>query len=150
MRWTPSEEGDYLARAEAGDLEVFRLDEDGLPLSAAAVAVGIDRVEAVSDMTDRTLAALVSGGADLAIVRLAPGGELACAATLDLPGEVKQASSFFSRDLLVLSPDRVLVATSAGVFAVVVPDGCPMFPVPDLGFGGDALRGPMAAVMTPL
>ena len=63
--------------------------------------------------------------------------------------EVRQAFSFFSRDLLIVGPSRVLVATTEGVFALDVPPGCPMTPWVDDAFEGDALRGPMDLVVTP-
>jgi len=148
VRWTPSEDGGYLARADSWNLGISSLDDEGVTTSTSAIVASVDRVEGLWDMGGPTLVALVRGSADVVIARFAPGGGVDCAATLDLPGDAKEAFSFFSRDVLVLSPDRLLVGTSAGVFAVSVPEGCPCVPVVEPGFQGDALRGPIAALVT--
>lgn len=151
-RWTESADGSLLGQALSGQLWISTVDAGGSAFPLASIPAGIDRVEAFVSTFDHTVAALVSGSADadLVIVRLVANGQLGCSATLDLPGAARKAGSFFSRDLLTISTGHLLAATSAGIFSVTIPSSCPLTPVIEQGFDGDALRGPMAPAVPPI
>lgn len=155
VRWVPVGEGGYLARVEEEEIAIAWLDPASTVTEIARLPAAGARVEAAAAVDPGTLILLVSaggqssGGVDVEILRFALGGEIGCRADIDLPGEVRQAFSFFSRDLLIVGPSRALVATTEGVFAIDVPAGCPVIPWVDAAFEGDALRGPMDLVVTP-
>jgi hypothetical protein len=147
VRWAVASAGPYLLSAQGGDV-VVSVPVAGATSPWTAVPVGsfIERVEhAVALQDGPTLAALTSGEADVVLVRLDAAGSPACAAALDLPGEALKSTLFFSRGLAVAGPDRVLAATSSGVFAIDVSDACPLAVNADPTFAGDALRGPLDA-----
>ncbi|MEJ7734116.1 MAG: hypothetical protein WKG00_33600, partial [Polyangiaceae bacterium] len=133
-------------------MAVVRLWRDGEATEAEAVdELGpVARVEAaVALHGGRTVAVLASGPARLGVVRLGQGGGLLSQAAIDLAGDVRIEDAFFSRDLAAAGDERLLVATSAGVVAVVVSvDGGVSVDV-DAAFAGAQLRGPLAAIVGP-
>lgn len=117
------------------------------PLLEAGV---VARVESVVGMHGgRTIAVLASGPARVLVARLGQAGGVLSEARLDLAGEVRQESSFFSRDLLALGDARLLAATDAGVTALHVDVSGGVSLDVDAAFSGSALRGPLAALAPP-
>ena len=92
------------------------------------------------------MALLASGSADVVVLSIGAGGAPQCAAALDLPGEAPTPGALFSRGLVAVGPDRVLAATSAGLFALAVGDGCPPALEVDPRFDGSSFVGPIAQV----
>lgn len=147
-RWVASAGGGHLVDVAAGDVVISTFAGGGWPpLMPVGVGPGIARVEqAAAFPGGERLALATTGTVDLVIAGIGPGGAPECAAALDLPGDVEEAALFFARGLAVVGPDRVLAATSEGVFAVTVSSGCPPALAVDPGFDGSALRGPIDGV----
>jgi hypothetical protein len=144
-RWVESAGGGQLVDAANGDVWITPFAGSGWPSwMPVGVGPGVTRVEQVAAFSggDR-LALLTTGTVDLVVASLGPGGAPQCAAALDLPGEVSKAPLFFARGLATVNANRLLVATSSGVFAVTVSDDCPPSLAIDPDFEGSALRGPL-------
>jgi hypothetical protein len=93
------------------------------------------------------LALLLSGTSAVAAIEVDPAGLITSVALLALPGEVQAEPWSFSRDLAAQGPDRLLAATSAGVFAVrLLRDASGLHLQIEGGFDGSALRGPLATI----
>jgi hypothetical protein len=95
------------------------------------------------------VALLLSGTSEVAAIEVDPAGLVTSAALLALPGEVQAEPWSFSRDLAAQGPDRLLAATSAGVFAVRLQrDAAGIHLQIEAGFDGSGLRGPLAVIDT--
>jgi hypothetical protein len=93
----------------------------------------------------RRLALLLSDPTALAVIATDAGATAATGATLELPGAPRPTDRFFSRSALVLSPERLLVATDAGVWAIRTwTEGDTIRLRLDHRFAGATLRGPLA------
>jgi hypothetical protein len=147
-RWVESYGGGQLVDAADGDVTVSTFAGSGYPVwMPAGVGPGIERIEqAVSWPDGSRVALLTSGAADLVVFGTTKGGAPECAAALDLPGEAEPAGPSLVRSLLVVGPDRLLAATSSGVYAVTVSADCPPRLAVDPAFEGSGLRGPLAAL----
>ena len=90
---------------------------------------------------------LLSGDSRVMAVETTPEGALKSFATLALPGVVREEKRFFSHDLIALGPHGALAATSLGVFSIrMTRSGAGVRLELEPGFGGAALRGPIAAI----
>ena len=90
---------------------------------------------------------LLSGDSRVMALEISAEGEIKSAATLLLPGVVREEKRFFSHDLEALGPHRALAATSVGVFAIrMTRSGAGISLALDPGFAGADLRGPIAAL----
>jgi hypothetical protein len=91
---------------------------------------------------------LLSGDSRVMALELTTDGEIKSAATLALPGLVREEKRFFSHDLEALGPYRALAATSVGVFSIrMTRSGAGISLALDPGFVGAGLRGPIAALI---
>lgn len=143
-RWVESAAGGQVVDVASGDVLVSASAGEAPVLMPLGVGPGIERVEQAATFPGGgRLALLTSGAANLVVATVGAGGAPGCAAALALPGEPGKAGLFFARGLLVVGPERVLVATSSGVFAIAVSDECPPLLALDLAFDGEALRGPL-------
>ncbi|MFO0588856.1 MAG: hypothetical protein U0441_15000 [Polyangiaceae bacterium] len=147
-RWFVANDTGHLVAAANGDVWLTPTAGSGFPpWMPAGLGPDIDRVtSAVPFPSGDRLALTVTGPFDVAVVTLASAGAPACAAALDLPGEMGGAPLFFERPLVVLSETRLLAATTEGVFAVTVSSDCPPSLAIDLSFEGDSLRAPLVPV----
>jgi hypothetical protein len=120
------------------------------PIPVAAGAP-IQRIEhAVSLRGGEVVIALAASPASLVAISMGGGSGTIAQASLALPGVVREEAQFFSRDLVPLSDERVLAATDAGVFAVVVRSAADGLTLSfDDGFEGRGLRGPLDPVAAP-
>jgi hypothetical protein len=90
---------------------------------------------------------LLSGESRVMALEISAEGEIKSAATLLLPGVVREEKRFFSHDLEALGPHRALAATSVGVFAIrMTRSGAGLSLALDPAFAGGELRGPIAAL----
>jgi hypothetical protein len=90
---------------------------------------------------------LLSGDSRVMAVEIASDGAVTSAATLALPGVVREEKRFFSHDLEALGPHRALAATSVGVFSIrMTRSGAGVSLALDPAFAGAELRGPIAAL----
>ncbi len=135
----------------AGDQLVIRLSSGGAVSSATMTqlpASGLGIEDAAALEGGEIVLVLLSGESQLLALELDPDAEILSQYTLPLPGEVRQATRFVSRDLAVLSSGRALVATSEGVFAIVVNRSTKGVELSfDDGFDGTLFRGPLAAIV---
>lgn len=132
--------GPWLADLQGEQLVLRRFE--GAELGPArSFELKASRVEHFLQLDERTFAALLSGPSAVALLSLGDDGRPAHAARLPLSGRVAVADVFFSRDLVALAPDLLLVATDQGAMV--------------LGVGADALwverelrgvSGPFAAL----
>lgn len=90
---------------------------------------------------------LLSGDSRVMALEISAEGEIKSAATLLLPGAVREEKRFFSHDLEALGPHCALAATSVGVFSIrMTRSGAGISLALDPGFKGAELRGPIAAL----
>jgi hypothetical protein len=90
---------------------------------------------------------LLSGDSRVMAVETSSDGAVRSAATLALPGVVREEKRFFSHDLEPLGPHRALAATSVGVFSIhMTRSGAGVTLALDPSFAGAELRGPIAAL----
>lgn len=151
----PALGGEVLADLEEGrpTLRLLREGETAPPIALDA-APGTERIEhAIAIDGGRIVALLISGVARVVVVRLDDGGGHVASAAVALPGRVRVEDRFFSRDLVAVSPRRLLAATSEGVFAVHVrAEGSSIHMIDvevDAAFDGAELRGPLDLASEP-
>lgn len=141
--------GALLFDVVGSDLAV-RLVNGPLVAPAALAPLGQEglRIEHVVSLDGGEVALLLlSGDSRVMAVETAPGGALKSFATLALPGVVREEKRFFSHDLVALGPHSALAATSLGVFSIrMTRSGAGVRLELEPGFGGAALRGPIAAI----
>lgn len=90
---------------------------------------------------------LLSGDSRVMALEISDAGEIKSAATLALPGVVREERRFFSHDLEAFGSHRALAATSAGVFSIrMTRSGAGVNLALDPSFAGADLRGPIAAL----
>jgi len=90
---------------------------------------------------------LLSGDSRVMALEISASGEIKSAATIALPGVVREENRFFSHDLEALGPHSALAATSVGVFSIqMTRSGAGVSLALDPGFAGADLRGPIAAL----
>ena len=147
-RWFVANETGHLVTASDGDLQLTTPAGSGYPAwMPVGLGPGVPRVtSAVPFPSGDRVAFTTTGPFDVAVVTVGPEGAPACAASLDLPGEMGNAPLFFERPLLALSETRLLAATSEGVFAITVSADCPPSLAIDLDFEGDSLRAPLVPI----
>jgi hypothetical protein len=93
----------------------------------------------------RGLAILLSAPSSLLVASMDAAPSIVDADTLELPGIVRVQDRFFGRDALAVAPDRLLVATDSGVWAVRVDTARGSLRLErDGDFDGSLLRGPLA------
>jgi hypothetical protein len=125
VRRVRSAVGEHLAAALSGDVGLSTLGPAGFSAPEMLGTTGVEGIEDAISLPGApgagpALVLLTSGSADLVVARLGEGGAVECFAALDLPGKAARAPGFFARSLVAAGPDRVLVATSAGVAAVSI------------------------------
>lgn len=126
---------EWLARVDGGELT---LGEIGA--KPRALGVHAKRVEAAVALGDGAVAILTTGPSKLVVARAASSEVDA----LDLPA-LGGETGFFSRSLLEVTAERVLVATEVGVLAVVRASSGALSLDPT--FDGASLRGPLAGLL---
>lgn len=149
VRWARSKGGEHVIAVTAGEVGVFSSAGAGGvwgPRVPVALGAAVEGVESAVGMEGApVVVALVTGAIDVAAVRLSPSGEVECATSLDLLGEVASSRGRLGRGLTAAGPLRALAATSEGVFGLALSEGCPLALEVDAAFSGDALRGPLDA-----
>jgi hypothetical protein len=145
----PALGGSALFDVIGGDL-ALRLVDGQSAGPAALIALGATglRIEHVIALDGGEVALLLlSGDSRVMAVEMSADGLVKSAATLALPGLVREEKRFFSHDLEALGPHRALAATSAGVFSIgMTRSGAGVALGLDPGFAGATLRGPIAAL----
>lgn len=145
----PARGGAILLAIEGSALSL-RLAGGASPGPAAEVPLGAAglRIEHAIALDDGAVVlALLSGQSRVVAVMTDEAGAIVGSDTLDLPGVVRQETTFFSHDLARLDDRRALAATSAGVVAIrVIREAGTVQLAIDPTFVGDALRGPVAAI----
>ncbi len=146
---TPALGGATLFDVVESELAMRRLDG---PSAAPTLLISLGktglRVEHVLAFDGGEVALLLlSGDSRVMAVELSSDGSVTSAATLALPGVVREERRFFSHDLEALGPHRALAATSAGVFSIrLTRSGAGVGLAFDPAFDGSTLRGPIAAL----
>ena len=148
-RIIPALGGAALFDVVGSDLAV-RLVSGPIAAPAALVSLGMAglRVEhALAFEGGEVALLLLSGDSRVMAVEISADGAVTSAATLALPGVVREERRFFSHDLEALGPHRALAATSAGVFSIrMTRSGAGVGLTLDPVFAGSALRGPIATL----
>src|SRR6185312_6105073 len=95
----------------------------------------------------REVVLLLSGKTEVVALQIDAALGIGSMASVPLPGHPEPSTRFLSHDLAAQGTDRIVAATSAGVFAVDVDaDAAGVTLGIDPTFQGQALRGPVAAV----
>lgn len=111
-------------------------------LSVGATLNTLEHAELLGD--GNTVVVSATGNADVVFVRLDEDGQVECAASLDLPGQLTPSNHFFARTVASAGSHGAFVATSQGVFKLKALHTCPLSPQVDLAFDGSELRPPIA------
>lgn len=149
MAPAPALGGDVIVVREGAtcSIRVLRGGELG-PASAIPRASAHARIEAVLSLeAGRIVVGLFAGPSAVVAASLDGDGAVESAAEVALPGDVRDAAPFPSRDLVAHGAVGALAATSAGVFSLRVtrgPSGIHLDLAPS--FDGSDLRGPLAVV----
>jgi hypothetical protein len=131
---------------EQGELSLRCLTNEALGVPTALSSFGAARVEATLGLKDSgKLAILTSGPARVLVVELNDDCSVADVAGLDL-APVRVEDRFFSRDLVEVNPDRLIVATEAGAVAITIATTPKLTLALDPTFDGADLRGALVNV----
>jgi hypothetical protein len=95
------------------------------------------------------VAVLLSGTSRVVALTIDPGGAVSSMDALALPGAVREAPRFFSRDLAPHGDSGLLAATSEGVFSIQIRVEAGIQLDLQSTFEGASLRGPVQAVTGP-